>query len=41
MIELGLIDESDFERDMRLLEDQELLIPSPIMWAVSGRRPSA
>ena len=40
MIELGLIDESEFERDMRLLDDQELLIPSPIMWAVSGRRPS-
>jgi SAM-dependent methyltransferase len=40
MIELGLIDESEFERDMHLLDDQELLIPSPIMWAVSGRRPS-
>jgi SAM-dependent methyltransferase len=39
MIELGLIDECEFERDMRLLDDQELLIPSPIMWAVSGRRP--
>jgi SAM-dependent methyltransferase len=40
MIELGLIDQSEFELDMRLLDDQELLIPSPIMWAVSGRRPS-
>jgi SAM-dependent methyltransferase len=40
MIELGLIDEAEFERDMRRLDDQELLIPSPTMWAVSGRRAS-
>jgi SAM-dependent methyltransferase len=39
MIELGLITESEFERDIRLLDDNELVIPSPIMWAVSGRRP--
>jgi SAM-dependent methyltransferase len=39
MIELGLIHQSEFERDMRRLDDSELLIPSPIMWAVSGRRP--
>jgi len=40
MIQLGLITESEFERDIRLLDDNELLIPSPTMWAVSGRRPS-
>jgi hypothetical protein len=39
MIELGLIDDAEFERDMRRLDDQEPLIPSPITWAVSGRRP--
>jgi SAM-dependent methyltransferase len=39
MIELGLINQSEFERDMRRLDDSELLIPSPIMWAVSARRP--
>jgi ubiquinone/menaquinone biosynthesis C-methylase UbiE len=38
MIELGLITASEFERDIRLLDDNELLIPSPIMWAVRGRR---
>jgi SAM-dependent methyltransferase len=39
MVELGLIDQAEFECDLRRLDDQELLIPSPIMWAVSGRRP--
>jgi SAM-dependent methyltransferase len=39
MIESRLITESEFERDIRLLDDSELLIPSPTMWAVSGRRP--
>jgi SAM-dependent methyltransferase len=38
IIKLGLISKSEFERDMRLLDDEELLIPSPIMWAVKGRR---
>jgi SAM-dependent methyltransferase len=38
MIELGLITESEFEHDISLLDDIELLIPSPIMWAVKGRR---
>jgi hypothetical protein len=40
MIELGLITESEFERDIRLLEDNKLLNPSPTMWAVSVRCPS-
>jgi ubiquinone/menaquinone biosynthesis C-methylase UbiE len=40
LIELGLVTVSEFERDIRLLEDNELLIPSPIMWAVRGRRSS-
>jgi SAM-dependent methyltransferase len=39
MIESGLISDAEFARDMDLLDDRELLIPSPIMWAVRARRP--
>jgi hypothetical protein len=38
LIELGLITESEFDRDVDLLAQYELLFPSPIMWAVRGRR---
>jgi len=40
LIELGLITESEFDRDVDLLAQYELLFPSPIMWAVRGRRQS-
>jgi SAM-dependent methyltransferase len=40
LIELGLITESEFDRDVDLLAQYELLFPSPIMWAVRGRRPA-
>jgi hypothetical protein len=38
LIELGLITESEFDGDVDLLAQYELLCPSPIMWAVRGRR---
>ena len=38
LIELGLITESEFDGDVDLLAQYELLFPSPIMWAVRGRR---
>ena len=38
LIELGLITESEFDRDVDLLAQYELLFPSPIMWAVKGCR---
>jgi SAM-dependent methyltransferase len=41
MIGSGLISEAEFARDMGLLDSPDLLIPSPIMWAVKARRPVA
>jgi len=41
MIGSGLISEAEFARDMDLLDSPDLLIPSPIMWAVKARWPSA
>jgi SAM-dependent methyltransferase len=41
LIELGLVSEVEFEHDVRLLDDERLLFPSPIMWAVRGRRPES
>ena len=38
LIDLGLITKSEFDRDVDLLAQYELLFPSPIMWAVRGRR---
>ena len=40
LIELGLITESEFDRSVDLLAQYKLLFPSPIMWAVRGRRQS-
>jgi hypothetical protein len=39
MITSGQISEAEFAHDMDLLDDRDLLIPSPIMWAVKARRP--
>jgi SAM-dependent methyltransferase len=39
MIMSGQINEAEFAHDMDLLDDRDLLIPSPIMWAVKARRP--
>jgi 2-polyprenyl-3-methyl-5-hydroxy-6-metoxy-1,4-benzoquinol methylase len=41
MFASGLISEAEFARDMNLLDSPDLLIPSPVMWAVKGRRPAA
>jgi ubiquinone/menaquinone biosynthesis C-methylase UbiE len=39
MIAAGLITEQEFEEDVARLNDPDFLMPSPIMWSVSGRRP--
>ena len=39
MIATGLITEHEFEQDLARLNDPDFLMPSPIMWSVSGRRP--
>lgn len=41
MIAAGLISEAEFARDMDLLDSPDLLMPSPVMWAVKARRPAA
>ncbi len=41
MFASGLISEAEFARDIELLDSLDLLIPSPIMWAVKARRPAA
>lgn len=41
MMRSGLISEAEFAHDMDLLDSPDLLIPSPIMWAVKARRPAA
>jgi SAM-dependent methyltransferase len=41
MFASGLISEAEFESDMELLDSPDLLIPTPIMWAVKARRPAA
>lgn len=40
MIHAGYITKEEFEQDLDLLEGTEFLMPSPIMWAVWGRRPN-
>jgi SAM-dependent methyltransferase len=38
LIEAGLIDEQQLERDLERLDDEDFAAPSPIMWSVRGRR---
>jgi hypothetical protein len=38
MIGAGYITEQEFEEDLLRLDDPDFLMPSPIMWAVCGRR---
>jgi SAM-dependent methyltransferase len=39
MIDAGYLTEEEFDRDIARLEDQDFLMPSPIMWTAWGRRP--
>ena len=41
MINAGYITEEEFDQDLARLEGADFLMPSPIMWAVWGRRPAA
>jgi len=41
MFASDLISEAEYARDMDLLDNPDLLIPTPIMWAVKARRPAA
>jgi hypothetical protein len=41
MLGSGLISEEEFARDMDVLDSPDLLIPSPVMWAIKARRPAA
>jgi SAM-dependent methyltransferase len=40
IIESGIMGEEDFERELARLDDPDLIVPSPIMWTVWGRRPA-
>jgi SAM-dependent methyltransferase len=39
MIGAGYITEQDFRADLARLDDPEFMLPSPVLWAVRGRRP--
>jgi hypothetical protein len=39
MVQSGLVTNEQVDADLRHLEEQRLIGPSPIMWAVRGRRP--
>ena len=39
MIASGLITQEQFEQDLGCLNEPDFLMPSPILWAVHGRRP--
>jgi ubiquinone/menaquinone biosynthesis C-methylase UbiE len=39
MIDAGYITEDEFEQDLARIDDPAFLMPSPIMWTASGRRP--
>jgi SAM-dependent methyltransferase len=39
MIDAGYVTQSEFERDVAALDDPDFLMPSPILWAVSGQKP--
>jgi SAM-dependent methyltransferase len=41
MIEAGYINEQEFDQDLARLDDPDFMMPSSIMWAAWGRRPSA
>jgi SAM-dependent methyltransferase len=41
LIDGGYITGQDFDRDIARLDDPDFIAPSPIMWTVWGRRPSA
>lgn len=40
MIRAGYISEQQFGEDVAMLDNSDFLMPSPIMWTVSGRRPN-
>ena len=37
----GLISEAEFEADMKRLDQQDFLMPSPMMWTVWGQVPES
>ena len=41
MIDAGYVTQSEFDRDVAALEDPDFFMPSPILWAVSGRKPDS
>jgi SAM-dependent methyltransferase len=40
MVATGSICDDDIEEDLRRLQDPQLMMPSPIMWATRGQRPA-
>jgi hypothetical protein len=40
MIDAGAISATEIERDLLQLDKPDFMMPSPIMWAVRGRRPA-
>jgi hypothetical protein len=38
MIDAGAISAAEIERDLLQLDKPDFMMPSPIMWAVRGRR---
>jgi hypothetical protein len=39
MIDAGTMSTAEIERDLQQLSRSDFMMPSPIMWAVRGRRP--
>lgn len=41
MVSSGLISQEEFEADLKCIDEQDFLMPSPIMWTVWGRKPGS
>lgn len=39
MISSGLISQEDFNADMKLIDERDFIMPSPMMWTAWGRKP--
>ena len=39
MVSSGLISQEEFEADLKRIDEQEFLMPSPMMWTAWGRKP--
>ena len=41
MVSSGLISEEEFEADLKRIEEEDFLMPSPMMWTAWGRKPGS